>query len=120
MSLNTRECLDCGELIRGRSDKKFCNDQCRNNFNNRQNSDVNGMVKTINSILKRNRRILEELIPEEGKTRITKTKLVEKGYSLTYHTHTYTTQKGAVYKFCYEYGYLPLDNDWYLIVKRKE
>ncbi|MFA6947300.1 MAG: DUF2116 family Zn-ribbon domain-containing protein, partial [Pedobacter sp.] len=30
-----RECLDCGAALRGRTDKKFCDDQCRSNFNNR-------------------------------------------------------------------------------------
>ena len=113
-------CLDCGELIKGRSDKKFCNDQCRNNYNNKQNSDTLAIVRNINSILKRNRKILEELIPAEGKTRITKSKLIEKGYILNYNTHTYTTQKGAVYHFCYEYGFLPLEGEWFMLVKREE
>ncbi|MBI3233306.1 MAG: DUF2116 family Zn-ribbon domain-containing protein [Bacteroidetes bacterium] len=120
METNARLCLDCGETIKGRSDKKFCSDQCRNNFNNKQNSENNVLVKNINSLLKKNRKILEDLLPPEGKINTTKSKLIDKGFSFTYHTHTYTTQKGSTYIFCYEYGYLPLEGDWLMIVKRVE
>jgi hypothetical protein len=46
--------------------------------------------------------------------------LLEKGFDFTYYTHTYKTQKGVVYFFCYEYGYLPLEKDFYFLVKRGE
>ncbi|MBS1531677.1 MAG: hypothetical protein JSU01_15330 [Bacteroidetes bacterium] len=114
-----RYCLDCGEVLRGRADKKFCNDQCRNNYNNQLNSGSYNMVRNINNILKRNRRILEELNPT-GKTKVTLKKLAAKGMNFDYHTHVYHTQNGKTYHFCYEYGYLPLDNDEFLLVKREE
>lgn len=112
-----RFCLDCGEPIQGRSDKKFCDDQCRNNYNNRQNSDAHGQVRHINNILRKNRRILETLLPPEGKTKISKSRLHNHGFNFTYHTHYYTSKKGLTYFLCYDYGYLPLDNDYYMIVK---
>jgi hypothetical protein len=49
-----------------------------------------------------------------------KEKLLQKGFLFKYITHLYTTKEGKVYYYCYDYGYLPLDNDWYLIVRRKE
>ncbi|RYF12576.1 MAG: DUF2116 family Zn-ribbon domain-containing protein, partial [Flavobacteriales bacterium] len=39
MSLMNRFCLDCNTEIKGRADKKFCDDQCRNNYNNRRKSE---------------------------------------------------------------------------------
>ncbi len=110
-------CLDCGEPIQGRSDKKFCDDQCRNNYNNRQNSDAVAEVRNINNALRKNRRILESLMPKEGKGNVSKSKLLLQGFNFTYHTHTYTSKKGLTYFICYDYGYLPLDNDYYMIVK---
>jgi predicted nucleic acid-binding Zn ribbon protein len=112
-----KNCLDCGEPIIGRADKKFCNDQCRNNFNNRQNNENTETVRHINSILRKNRRILSELNPTD-KTTVHKEKLSSIGFNFTYITHLYTTQKGSVYRFVYEYGYLPLDNDFYMLVVR--
>lgn len=113
-----KTCLDCGEPLVGRADKKFCNDICRNNYNNRQNSETSNLVRRINRILIKNRRILMELNPDE-KTMVHRDKLVDKGFNFNYFTSTYITQKGAVYHFCYEYGYLALDNDFFMLVLRK-
>lgn len=117
--MDEKICLECGDVIKGRSDKKFCSDLCRNAYNNKLNSDSNNLVRNVNNILRRNRRILEELIPEET-AKTTKAKLIAKGFSFQYYTNTYTNKKGAMYFFCYEYGYLPLENDYYFLVKRKE
>ena len=70
----TKTCLDCGNPIIGRADKKFCDDQCRNNYNNKLRADESTAVKNINAILFKNRKILEKLNPE-GKTKISKAKL---------------------------------------------
>ena len=40
-----KTCLECGEPILGRSDKKFCSDLCRNAYNNKANSDSNNFVR---------------------------------------------------------------------------
>jgi hypothetical protein len=120
--MEAKTCLNCGDVLKGRIDKKFCDDQCRTQFNNRLNSDSSAVVKTINHILKKNRRIMEELLSHaaDGKAKATGKKLQEKGFNTSYHTHTYKTKAGAVYYFCYEYGYLPLDNDYYMVVKKQD
>ena len=113
-----KTCMSCGRSIKGRSDKKFCDDYCRSTYNNRLHNDTSPCVRNVNNILRKNRRILEELIPEET-AKITRNRLVEKGFNFQYLTSTYTNKKGMMYYFCYEYGYLPLDNDWLFLVKRK-
>jgi len=111
-----QKCPECGEKITGRVDKKFCSDQCRSAFNNRNNSDANNLVRNINNILRKNRRILEELSGgEKGKAH--KDKLLAKGFSFKHFTHQYTTKKGDTYYFCYDYAYLPLNGDFYFLVK---
>ncbi|RZL36372.1 MAG: hypothetical protein EOO96_07150 [Pedobacter sp.] len=114
-----RLCLDCNAVLNGRADKKFCDDQCRTNYNNRLRTEDNSFLKEVNRILKKNRDILRAKNPE-GKTKIKRALLVRKGFDFNYHTHTYATQKGATYIFCYEYGYLPLENEEILLVKREE
>jgi hypothetical protein len=116
-----KNCQACNKPIRGRTDKKFCDDYCRNAYNNQLKADSNNMVRNINNALRKNRRILEELLPaNESMVKINLEKLLRQGFLFKYLTHTYTNQKGNVYHFCYEYGYLPLEGNWYLIVKRKE
>ena len=121
METTERTCLACEKTLKGRIDKKFCNDYCRNAYNNRQNSDQNNYVRNINNILRKNRRILEIAIPHgEGMTKCPKAKLANQGFNFKYHTHQYMNKKGDTYFFCYEYGFLPLEGDWALIVKRKD
>ena len=119
MAEAVKKCLDCGEPIKGRADKKFCSDLCRNNYNNKLNSDSVSLVRNINNTLRKNRRIMEEMNPE-GKTKTHKSKLLEKGFDFNYYTNIYKTQKGAVYYFCYDQGYLALDNDVYFLVHRRD
>jgi predicted nucleic acid-binding Zn ribbon protein len=114
-----RYCLDCQTSIRGRADKKFCDDQCRSNYNNHQKTINNQFLNSVNKILKKNRDILCAKNPE-GKTKTTREVLLRKGFNFIYHTHTYATQNGHHYFFCYEYGYLPLANNELLLVKREE
>lgn len=114
-----RFCLDCNGLLKGRSDKKFCDDQCRSNYNNRLKADDHSFLKQVNGILKKNRAILMQKNPE-GKTKIKREALIRKGFDFNFHTHTYATQKGTTYIFCYEYGYLSLENEEVLLVKREE
>ena len=98
-----RLCLECESVLKGRKDQKFCSDLCRNAYHNKNNEDANRFVRRINSILRKNRRILEHLNPE-GKTTIDGLLLAEMGFNFHYYTNIYTTQKGASYFFCYEFG----------------
>ena len=121
LDVKAKECLACGKKLQGRTDKKFCNDYCRNSYNNQLKSSTQSTrVRNINNALIKNRRILEGMLGDEKMVKVNKNKLQEHAFSFKYITHLYTNQKGNTYFFCYEYGYLPLDNDWYLIVKRKE
>ncbi|MBC7849939.1 MAG: hypothetical protein H7Y31_09385 [Chitinophagaceae bacterium] len=114
-------CLHCSRSIRGRADKKFCDDQCRNAFNNSRKSTVPNTIRNINNRLLKNRQILQSLIPPDTqKALINREKLELKGYLFSYHTHTYVNHKGNTYHFCYEYGYLPLQNGWLLLVKGRD
>lgn len=116
-----RLCLDCQKPVKGRTDKKFCNDFCRNNYNNQLKSNTNNLMRNINNALGKNRRILESFfMGEEEMAKTTQDKLLEKGFLFKYITHTYTNKKGNIYYFVYDLGYLPLENDWYLLVKRRE
>jgi len=114
-----KKCLDCGDTFKGRIDKKFCSDLCRNAYNNKVNSESSNYVRNINGILRKNRKILESLIPEET-AKASKQKLTDKGFNFGYSTHQYKTKKGDNYFFCYEFGYLAIEGDYFLLVKRKQ
>lgn len=113
----TRTCITCGDTLKGRADKIFCGDYCRNQHNNSLNRDGKNLVRNINNRLRKNYRILEE-INVDNKTKATKEKLLRLGFSFEFFTSIYTTKTGSVYFYVYDQGYLPLDNNFFLLVKK--
>lgn len=115
-----KTCLLCEKPLKGRSDKKFCDDYCRAAYNNELKSPINNHIRNINNALGKNRRILDTILGSEEMAKSTREKLIQKGFLFKYFTHQYLNKKGQTYFFVYDMGYLPLENDWFLIVKRKE
>ncbi|CAM4316496.1 hypothetical protein [Flavobacterium terrigena] len=112
-----KNCLECGDKIVGREDKKFCSDGCRNAYNNKMNKDHTNLMRNINNKLRKNYRILTELNPE-GKTKTTKNKLISKGFDFDLLTSVYTTKTGNTYYFVYDQGYMAIENEGYVLVKK--
>ena len=114
-----RNCIECAIEIEGRVDKRFCSDYCRNAYNNNLNRDANKYIRNINNTLRRNRKILEGCCPN-GKGKVHKDELLFERFNFDYYTNVYKTKAGLTYFFCYDYGYLSLDDEKFAIVKRGE
>ena len=113
-----KTCLLCENIIRGRSDKRFCDDNCRNNYHNRKKEQSKALIGRINNTLKRNRSILEGFFTgEEQIIQVRREELLEKGYIFRYHTHLRKNKFGSFYKYCYDYGLLELKDDNCLLIK---
>jgi predicted nucleic acid-binding Zn ribbon protein len=119
---NQKTCQTCGAALRGRSDKKFCNDYCRNQYNNEQKASVrqHPVVRNVNNALLRNRKILNGFLEEEETTRVSREKMLEMGFVFRYMTENYCTRNGNHYHYCYDLGYRQLENGWVIIVRKKE
>lgn len=118
---DTKQCLHCGKPIIGRSDKKFCDKYCRNYYNNKFKSDANNYIRQVNNALRKNRRILEQYVNPDKKTgKTSRDKLLQEGFNFKYFTHSFTNRKGDTYNYCYDFGYLSLDEDWFLIVREQD
>lgn len=118
--MTAKICLACERPIKGRADKKFCDDSCRNNYHNGLNFDDNTpLVRNINNVLRKNRRILQDFLSgtEKKVLVVDKIKLVKKGYQFEYCTEHYTTKENEQYYYCYDYGYRPLDEEKLMVVK---
>jgi len=115
--MEIRECIECKEPVRGRVDKKFCSDYCRNTYNNRVNKDSKNLIRNINNRLRKNYKILS-VLNSSGKTKVTRTKLYDKGFDFQFFTSIYKTKTGNTYFYVYDQGYLSLENDFFLLIKR--
>ncbi len=113
-----KNCLECHDKIVGREDKKFCSDGCRNAYNNKMNKDYTNLMRNINNKLRKNYRILTDFNPE-GKTKTTKNKLISKGFDFDLMTSIYTTKTGNNYYFVYDQGYMAVENEGFVLVKKE-
>src|SRR5690606_41066185 len=103
MQLERKTCLNCSKNIQGRADKKFCDDYCRNNYNNQLKAGSNNFIRNINNALRKNRNIMHNLLPEtEDTVKTTRQNLLRHGFQFKYSTHTFTNKKGNTYAFCYD------------------
>lgn len=112
-------CSHCRKIIIGRIDKKFCDATCRNSFNNKIKRESETQIVEVNRILRKNRKILKQFNPE-GRTSIRKEYLEKLNFNFKFHTHSFSTGHGFTYKFCYEYGYLEMDDGIKVLIVSEE
>ncbi|MBK3519924.1 hypothetical protein [Carboxylicivirga marina] len=99
-------CPYCHEIIQGRSDKKFCSPYCKSAYHYQQNkSKPDSLFNTIDRQLKTNRRLLKSY-NKAGKSTVRKDLFLSEGFSPKYFTHYWKSQKGSLYLFCYEFGFM--------------
>ena len=113
-----KTCLECGDKIVGREDKKFCSDGCRNAYNNKINKDSTNFMRNVNNKLRKNYRILSAL-NVDGKGKTTKSKLLSKGFDFEFFTNILETKTGNTYFFVYDQGYRVLEDEYYMLVKKE-
>jgi predicted nucleic acid-binding Zn ribbon protein len=115
--MENRTCLECGEALKGRSDKKFCSDYCRNSYNNKVNRDSKNLIRNVNNRLRKNYKVLTEL-NASGKTKVIRHRLIQQNFDFNLFTSIYTTRSGSTYYYVYDQGYLELENDYFLLIRK--
>jgi hypothetical protein len=70
----------------------------------------------VNAILRKNHSILTKLCTRK-KIRLKKDDLLRYGFDLRYHTHSFNSQNGDTCYFCYNYGYMRLDGEMFLVMR---
>lgn len=51
-----------------------------------------------------------------GKIRVHRMKLIDAGLNFDYYTNVYKTKTGKLYYFCYDQGYLEIDDEYFALV----
>lgn len=103
----TRLCKSCGDRIRGRSDKQYCDDRCRNQYHNKEKKRpaLTVLAKSIQHQLLKNRMILHRHLGKARCRLVDRDQLLREGFSFKLFTHRSRKKKGVLVVFCYEFGY---------------
>ncbi len=115
-------CVQCNQFIRGRSDKKFCSIQCKNQFHRNLKTQNQSTIQQIDQILHRNHAICSELMRnEKGQKQMFPKLLLEKmGFNFNYFTGSYFNTQKKVYHYIYDYSWMEFSNRDVLIIRQSK
>jgi hypothetical protein len=124
--MEEKACLDCGQAIKvGRSDKKFCDDTCRTNYNNRQKElkqeqtehRLPEFITDVNAILAANWRILKECLGNQDSCRMKVRDLSGRNFNFKFFTSERVNDGDQEpYYFCYDIGYKYVEDDRKVVI----
>jgi hypothetical protein len=117
-------CENCSKELFGRIDKRFCNDNCRNEFNRKKKQQEiqkeHDNLPEILKIIKNNYNILKSYGPLEDPRsfiEVERSELVRKGFNFKFFTSTSKSHTEEL-KFCFERGWT--ESGYHLIIIRED
>ncbi len=94
-------CLECGgEIVYGRSDRKFCSPRCKNRYHNRLHHYRRSVKLMVTSTLERNYEILDRLIKADV-TSVSLGDLSQMGFNRDFMTSFHKVSGHEEYR-CYD------------------
>lgn len=114
----SKNCLACNKHIRGRTDKKFCDDYCRSAYNNKLAIKKNSQIRVITNALRKNRVVLEKWATKK-RNPVNLHELLTDGLNLIYFTQVINQPLSNPICYCYDYGYQLLPDNKCRIFKPK-
>lgn len=114
-----QKCKVCKKELKGRSDKKYCSEACKNYYHKNLRRVTDGASFEIDKILHRNRSILLEIIgKQKGQIKIARMQLDQKKFSFKYHTHININSQGKTFYWLYDLAWMEFSDDEILIVRK--
>ncbi|MEQ7802157.1 hypothetical protein ABDJ41_20345 [Pedobacter sp. ASV1-7] len=105
-------CNYCGKQVYGREGKKYCNVDCKNNYNSRIRSELrtkeNQFFPEAFNQIKKNYRILhnyKDQFKEIEVIYVEKQELLKLGFDPQYCTKAYVDDQQRLWKNCYNYSW---------------
>lgn len=114
-----KRCPVCKTEVKGRADKIYCSQTCKSSHQYESRTMKESFFLQVDRQLKTNRKILKRY-NQTGYTTLRKKVLLELGFNPRYFTHYWKNQKGQVYLFCYDFGFLEIEQQGkkkYLLVE---
>lgn len=103
-----KRCPVCQSEVKGRADKVYCSVKCKSSLQYETRLAKETFYLEVDRRLKINRKILKRF-NRSGHATVRKEKLLEEGLNPRFFTHYWKNKKGQVYLFCYEYGFLEIE-----------
>ena len=112
-------CKYCDRELKGRSDKRFCDSSCRSAYHNANKKVYDPLIKEVNKRLLRNRHILK-LFHQHGSRKCSMRVLKFNGFDFELHTSIVAAEHNKLAYYCYDLGYIPVDEEHCILIEQKE
>ena len=100
-------CISCHAPLKGRRDKRFCDDSCRSRHHRIR---VQNVLRDVDHVLHNNRALLKRLRSDEQWTKSDPVScfiwLRRAGFDFNFHTHVAGLHDGRLAVMCYEEGFV--------------
>lgn len=115
-----KTCPNCGDPFTAkRLNQDYCSADCRVQFNNHQaiqnRATVSETTAIVNAILLKNREVLRRL--SEKNEQVSLMELTQEGFQTNYITYFEPGKHGETKFFCYDYGYIFLNEKTLKIIQ---
>lgn len=97
-------CKRCGAALHGRTDKKFCSDECRNDWHNDRRRQREKEFRKVNRMLAGNWRILSRKF-HSGKRKVKMEELEAENFNFSVYTRVRRKFPGVRIYSCYNLAY---------------
>lgn len=110
-------CQSCSKEFEGRSNKKFCSNECKNKHHNAAHREKQEVITDINKILHRNWTTLHHLYGIYRSAPISMNIVEAYGFNKKYFTHVQNSPIGEKYTMAYDVGFKNhIDNQIQIVV----
>lgn len=116
--MGERKCPVCEASVKGREDKVFCSINCKSIYQYEKRKKYETFYFEVDRQLKTNRKLLKKY-NRAGMTSLRREILDEEGFNPKFFTHYWKNKKGDVYLFCYDYGFLKINEVFNGVKKSK-
>jgi len=106
-------------FIPKRSNQRFANRENQIAFNNQKAKELRDEKSDVNSFLNKNLKIMKRILKEKGSAIVSRDFLEGAEFTFGILTQEYKYEE-RIFKLIYNYGYILLENDSYLIKKFTE
>ena len=102
---NVTRCLECGDKISyGRTDKKFCSEDCKNRHHNHKANHSRSIRRKIMACLEKNYDVLDRLL-ESGVGSVALPEIMMLGFNPVYATSMHRDRQTCRYS-CFDISYI--------------
>src|ERR1700756_1575753 len=103
-------CLNCGKILFGRSDKRYCDDICRARATRLRNklgseTEIKEAHKAVLNAIKRNYRLLKNAMAGREEWIVDFSVLYFQGFDANFYTSTMLVNDSQLRYFCFEIGW---------------